>query len=50
MGRPERVRPGEAEISERDRSANASSRFMARGGGGDEAQVLPPEEEDAGIG
>jgi len=51
MGRPERVRPGEAEISERDRSANASSRFMARGGGGgDEVQVLPLEEEDAGIG
>jgi hypothetical protein len=55
MGRPERVRPGEAEISERDRSANASSRFMARGGGGGgaaggDAQALPPEEEEAGIG
>lgn len=59
MGRPERVRPGEAEISERDRSANASSRFMARGGGGGggggaaggEAQALPTEEEEeAGIG
>lgn len=51
IGRPERVRPGEAEIWERDRSANASSRFMARGGGGgDEAQALPPEDEEAGIG
>jgi hypothetical protein len=54
MGRLERVQPGEAEISERDRSAKASSRFMARGGGvegatGGDAQALPPEEE-AGIG
>lgn len=41
MGRPERVRPGEAEISDRDWSAKASSRFIARGGGGgDEAQVM----------
>ena len=48
MGRPERVRPGEAEISESERSANASSRFMARGGG-DEAEPRPPGEEEAGM-
>jgi hypothetical protein len=47
MGRPERVRPGVVEISERDWSAKANSRFMARGGGGDEAQaLLPPRGED----
>lgn len=45
MGRPERVRPGEAEISERDWSAKASSRFMARGGGGEGQALLPPAEE-----
>lgn len=54
MGRPERVRPGEAEISERDWSAKASSRFIARGGGGgggggDGAQALPPEGDEAGM-
>lgn len=45
MGRPERVRPGEAVISESDWSAKASSRFMVRGAGDE-----PPPPEEAGMG
>ena len=53
MGRPERVRPWEAEISDRDWSAKASSRFIARGGGGGGggggSQALPTEGDEAGM-
>jgi hypothetical protein len=47
MERPERVRPGEAVISESDWSAKASSRFMARGAGDETPPPLPPPPEEA---